>query len=84
MRFSYSVDDKDILMKNKTKLVSAVIPHKFTAEEFVKRYNDLCKETGFQIGYEPKWVQSKDTGDYRLIIASGVVLIPVENNDNSG
>ena len=65
-------------MKDKTKPAPAVTPHKWTAEEFAQRYQELCKETGFQIVYEPRWTQSKDTGDYRLVIVSGVLPLPKE------
>lgn len=66
-------------MKDKTKLASAVTPHKYTVEEFTKKYNDLCKETGFQIAFEPRWRQSQEPPyDYRLVIVSGVVPF-VEN-----
>ena len=70
-------------MKNKTILAPAVTPHKHTPDEFIKRYQDLCKETGFQIAFEPRWAQSKDTGDYRLVIVSSVSPMPVENNNGS-
>lgn len=65
-------------MKNKTKVAPTVTPHKATAEEFVKRYQELCEETGFQIAFAPQWAQSKDTGDYRLVITSSVVPLPKE------
>lgn len=68
-------------MKNKTTPAPAVKPHKYTAEEFLEEYKELCKRTGFNIVFEPRWSQSKDTGDYRLVIASGVVLMPTENNN---
>ena len=51
-------------------------PHKYTAEEFAKEYRELCQRTGFNIAFEPRWKQSQDTGDYRLVIASGVVPLP--------
>lgn len=70
-------------MKDKTKLAPAVTPHKYTPEEFTKRYNALCKETGFQIAFEPRWQQSRDIGDYRLVIVSGIVPF-VENNNSNG
>jgi hypothetical protein len=56
----------------------AVKEHKFTAEEFAKEYTDLCRRTGFQIAYAPQWAQSKDTGDYRLVIVASVVPTPPE------
>jgi len=45
-------------------------------DEFTRRYQELCRELGMQIVFEPRWAQSKDTGDYRLVIASGVAPIP--------
>ena len=63
-------------MKGKTIPAPAVIPHKYTEKEFVERYQELCKETGFQIVFEPRWRQSQDTGDYRLGIVSGVAPMP--------
>jgi len=66
------------MSKNKTTPAPAVTPHKHTAEEFVKRYQDLCKETGFQIVFAPQWRQSQDTGDYRLVIVSSVAAVPKE------
>jgi hypothetical protein len=65
-------------MKNKTKPAPAVTPHKHTEQEFVDRYRALCEETGFQIVFAPQWVQSKDQGDYRLVIVSGVAPVPKE------
>ena len=66
-------------MKNRTKPAPAVTPHQYTAEEFIKRYQDLCKETGLQIVFEPRWVLSKDNGDYRLVILSQVAPTPNDN-----
>lgn len=65
-------------MKNKTVPAPAVTPHKWTAEEFVKEYQELIQKTGFQIAYEPRWAQSKDTGDYRLVIVTSVVPVSKE------
>ena len=64
-------------MKGKTAPAPAVKPT-HTPEEFAQRYQALCKETGFQIVFEPRWVQSKDQGDYRLVIATGVQPLPRE------
>jgi hypothetical protein len=47
-----------------------------TVEEFMELYRKLCQDTGFQIAFEPRWAQSKDTGDYRLVIISSVVPLP--------
>ena len=63
-------------MKGQTKPAPQVTAHKYTAEEFVEEYQALCKETGFQIVFEPRWRQSQDTGDYRLVIVSSVAPIP--------
>jgi hypothetical protein len=63
-------------MKDKTKPAPAVTSHQWTAEEFVKEYNELCERSGFQIVFEPRWAQSKDNGDYRLVIVSSVVSLP--------
>jgi hypothetical protein len=59
-------------MKDKTKPAA---PHQWTAEDFVKDYNELCERSGFQIVFEPRWAQSKDNGDYRLVIVSSVVSL---------
>lgn len=69
-------------MKGKTVIEPTIKPHVFTAEEFAQRYQALCRETGFQIIFEPRWVQSKDQGDYRLVIVSGVAPLPKEANGN--
>ena len=65
-------------MKGKTIPAPAVTPRKYTEKDFVELYQELCKETGFQIAFEPRWRQSQDTGDYRLVIASGVAPMPKE------
>jgi len=65
------------MSKNKTTPAPAVMPHKYTEKEFVERYQALCKETGFQIIFEPRWRQSQEPpNDYRLIIATGVAPLP--------
>ena len=77
-RINYLSDEPNyerINMKDKTKLAPAVTPMQHTPQEFVERYNALCKEMGFQIVPEPRWAQSKDTGDYRLVIVSQVVAL---------
>lgn len=56
----------------KTKPVLPETPKTITPQDFIEKYNSLCKETGFQIVYEPRWAQSKDTGDYRLVIIKSV------------
>lgn len=66
------------MSKGKTQPAPAVTPHKYTADEFVKEYQELVKKTGFQIAYEPRWAQSKDTGDYRLVIVTSVIPMPKE------
>ena len=35
---------------------------------FAQKYQKFCKEEGFQIVPVPLWVQSKDTGDWRMMI----------------
>ena len=65
-------------MKGKTTPAPTVTARKYTAEEFVEEYQALCKETGFQIVFAPQWAQSKDTGDYRLVIVSSVAPMPKE------
>lgn len=64
------------MSKGKTITATAVTPRKYTAAEFAQRYQELCQETGFQIVFTPQWAQSKDTGDYRLVIMSSVVEVP--------
>ena len=54
-------------MKHKTVPAPAIVPAKM-AEIFARRYQELCKETGFQLVFFPTWVRSKETGDYRLAI----------------
>ena len=66
-----------IEMKGKTISAPAVDPA-YTAEKFAKKYQELCKEFGMQIVFAPQWAQSKDTGDYRLVIVSSVAPLPKE------
>ncbi len=66
-------------MKGKTTPAPQVTPAKATADDFAKRYQALCQETGFQIVFEPRWAQSKDTGDYRLIIVASVQPLKAGN-----
>lgn len=63
-------------MKNKTKIAPVVTPHKYTEQEFTNEYKALCEKTGFQIAFEPRWAQSRDNGDYRLVIVTFVVQMP--------
>ena len=65
-------------MKNKTIPAPAVTPHKYTEQEFVDKYQELCKQMGFTLAFAPNWAQSKDTGDYRLVITTSVVALPKE------
>jgi flagellar capping protein FliD len=37
-------------------------------KEFVKAYEELCKEHNLQIAYRPEWKQSQDTGTFSLVI----------------
>lgn len=55
-----------------------ITPEK-SAEIFAQKYAELCKEQGFQIAFEPRWAQSKDTGDYRLVIIASVIPFKEEN-----
>lgn len=66
------------MAKGKTKFVPAVKPA-YTPERFMERYNELCREFGLQIAFEPRWAQSRDQGDYRLVIVTAVVPLPKEN-----
>jgi hypothetical protein len=66
-------------MKNKTKTAPQIKPA-HTPESFAERYQALCKETGYQIVFEPRWVQSKDQGDYRLVIVASIAPMPKEEN----
>ena len=68
------------MAKDHSKPAPAVTPHVYTAEEFASEYEALCKRTGFQIVFAPQWRQSQDTGDYRLVIVSGVAPMPKETN----
>ncbi len=65
-------------MKRHGKQLSVPTPVRHTPEEFVRRYEALCKETGFQIAFDPRWAMSKDTGDYRLVIVTSVQPIAKE------
>jgi len=47
-------------------------------DEFTRRYQELCKELGLQIVFEPKWNQSKDQGDFRLVIVVALAPLPKE------
>ena len=40
---------------------------------FSKEYTELCKKHGLQIGFNPQWKQSSDTGTFSMVIQ--VVLI---------
>jgi hypothetical protein len=57
--------------ENETVMAPRITPAK-SAEIFAQKYAELCKEQGFQIVFEPRWAQSKDTGDYRLVIVASV------------
>jgi len=48
------------------------------AAEFTRRYQELCKELGLQIVFEPRWNQSKDQGDFRLVIVPALAPLPKE------
>lgn len=45
-------------------------------EAFVGEYQALCNRHGLQIAFEPRWVMSKDQGDYRLVIVPVIAPLP--------
>lgn len=57
-----------------TGLAPVVSPTQSKEERFSTDYVELCRKHGLQLAYEPRWAQSKDTGDYRLIIVA--ILVP--------
>ena len=59
-------------MSDKSVVAKEITPAK-SAQIFAERYQELVKEQGFQIAAVPQWVQSKDTGDYRLAVQLTVV-----------
>lgn len=42
------------------------------AQEFVKRYEQLCDEFGFQIVVTPAWKISQDTGTWSTILQTSI------------
>lgn len=54
---------------------------KFSPQDFAELYQVLSGGAKYQIVYFPQWAQSKDTGDYRLVIVSQVAELP-ENASN--
>ena len=67
------------LMGDKMESIDKIKEDKtYTADEFILQYNKLCKEYGFLIIPIPKWVQSKDTGDFRLSISLETTSLPKE------
>ena len=46
---------------------------------FVDEYNELCKKHGFALISVPQWRQSKDTGDFRLVIEVQVAEVKDES-----
>ena len=51
------------------------IGKKTPEQEFVDAYNKLCEEHGFTVSPAPIWVQSKDTGDWRVIIQLNIAKV---------
>ena len=43
-------------------------PKQTLIEKFMQEYNDICTKYCLSVGYQPMWVQSNDTGDWRLAI----------------
>lgn len=65
-------------MKN-TSLNEPVTSKQEAAQEFIKRYEALCEETGFQIIVVPAWKISQDTGTWSTVLQSSVGLMPKKN-----
>ena len=76
-----TTEENKLMSKRKHTVVptKAIVPAK-SAEIFAKKYQELCQEQGFQIVFVPQWAQSKDTGDYRLVIAVSVQAIKKDNH----
>lgn len=68
---------KEDLMSNKQE-TQGKEEVKNLSQEFANKYNELCREYGLQIVFEPRWVQSKDQGDYRLQIVYGIGQLPTQ------
>lgn len=50
------------------------------AQEFIKKYEALCEETGFQIIVTPAWKISQDTGTWSTVLQSSIGEIPKKND----
>lgn len=48
------------------------------AQDFVKKYQALCQESGFQIIVTPAWKVSQDTGTWSMVLQTSVGEMPVE------
>lgn len=59
-------------MESKAKAVGAIKP---TAQNFIEKYQALCKETGFQIVTSPVW-KLRDDGSYSMILSHTVEEMP--------
>ena len=58
----------------------AIEKAKKTAQGFAERYQELCKEFGYQIAFAPQWKQSLDTGTFSLVIQPTIVEFKEQTN----
>jgi len=47
-------------------------------DKFIKAYEDLCKEHGFQLVPLPQWKQSMDTGTWSLVTMLSIVELEIK------
>lgn len=64
-------------MAETTKIVEGQVESPKTPEEFAKRYQDLCKEMGYQIVITPVWIK-RDDGTYSMQNQVSVGELPKE------
>ena len=64
-------------MKN-TSLPNGVKSEQELAQEFIKKYEELCIATGFQIVVNPVF-KSRDDGTFSVVLQSSVGRLPKQN-----
>ena len=53
-------------------------PQEVLVQEFLVKYNELCKEYGYQINTNPAF-KLRDDGTWSIVLQSGVGLLPKDN-----
>jgi len=66
-------------MKN-TSLPNGVKSEQELAQEFIKKYKELCIATGFQIVVNPVWT-STNHGSFELVLQSNVGRLPKQSTN---